>query len=123
YELVIVEGAGGIMVPVYKKYLFLDLIRDLNIPVIVVARPGLGTVNHTLMTIAAARSNGLEVLGVVINESMKTRKGLPEKTNPGLIEQLGGVPVLGNVNYSAARDRSVKKEIQKIGNKLLSSYV
>ena len=121
YELIIVEGAGGIMVPVYKKYLFLDLIRDLNIPVIVVARPGLGTVNHTLMTIAAARGNGLEVLGVVINASMKTRKGLPEKTNPGLIEQLGGVPVLGNVNYSAARDRSVKKEIQNIGNKLLSS--
>ncbi|KPK29336.1 MAG: hypothetical protein AMK70_16050 [Nitrospira bacterium SG8_35_1] len=103
YELVIVEGAGGIMVPVYKKYLFLDLIRDLNIPVIVVARPGLGTVNHT----------------VVINASMKTRKGLPEKTNPGLIEQLGEVPVLGNAQYLDENDSVLDGEFRTIADKIL----
>lgn len=100
YDLIIVEGAGGIMSPVYKKYLFLDLAKDLGIPLLIVARPGLGTINHTLLTIDAARSRGLDVAGVVINYANKSRKGLSEKTSPDVIEKLGKVPVLGLVPYS-----------------------
>lgn len=99
YSLTIVEGAGGIMVPVYKKYLFIDLAKDLNLPVLIVARPGLGTINHTLLTIEAARSRGLKILGVIFNHTEKTREGLSERTNPGVIENLGGVPVLGVVPH------------------------
>ncbi|MEN8262095.1 MAG: dethiobiotin synthase [Nitrospirota bacterium] len=99
YDITVVEGAGGIMVPVYKKYLFLDLAKDLDIPVVIVARPGLGTINHTLLTIEALRSNGLSVAGVIINCAVKSGKGLSEKTNPEVIEKLGGVPVLGSVPH------------------------
>jgi dethiobiotin synthetase len=111
YDLTIVEGAGGIMVPVRGKYLFLDLIRDLKIPLVIVARPGLGTINHTLLTIASAVNKKLNVIGVVINYAIQKRRGVPEKTNPAVIENLGGVPVLGTVPYlkDSSRDRS--KEI------------
>jgi dethiobiotin synthetase len=119
YEVVIVEGAGGIMVPIFNKYLTLDLINDLGLPVIIVARPGLGTVNHTLMTIAAARSRDIDVLGVVINYSVKTKKGTAEKTNPELIEKVGGVPVLGNVKYLDGNDRVLDGEIRTIAGTIL----
>jgi dethiobiotin synthetase len=104
YDMTVVEGAGGIMVPVYKKYLFLDLAKDLNIPVVVVSRPGLGTINHTLLTIEALRNKGLYISGVIINYSEKNRKGLSEKTNPEVIEKLGGITVLGSVPYSENTD-------------------
>jgi dethiobiotin synthetase len=99
YDLTVVEGAGGIMVPVYKKYLFLDLASDLKLPVIIIARPGLGTINHTLLTINAVKGKGLKVLGVIINYAEKIKKGISEKTNPAVIEEIGAVPVLGVVPY------------------------
>jgi dethiobiotin synthetase len=104
YSITIVEGAGGIMAPVYKKYLFLDLARDLDLPVVIVSRPGLGTINHTLLTIEALKNKGLDISGVIINYSEINRKGLSEKTNPEVIEKLGGVPVLGSVPYSENAD-------------------
>jgi len=115
YDVTIVEGAGGIMVPVRGNYLFLHLIRELHIPLVIVARAGLGTINHTLLTIAAAMSEKLNVLGVVINYAVKKSKGLPEKTNPAVIEKLGGVPLLGTVPYlkdsSSARRKEIFSEI------------
>jgi dethiobiotin synthetase len=104
YGITIIEGAGGIMVPVYKKYLFLDLARDLDLPVIIVSRPCLGTINHTLLTIDALKNKGLDISGVIINYSEKNRKGLSEKTNPEVIEKLGGITVLGSVPYSENAD-------------------
>ena len=99
YDLTIVEGAGGIMVPVYRKYFFIDLIKDLNLPILVVARPGLGTLNHTLLTLEAAKSRGINVLGVIINYSSKIKNDASVQTNPKVIERSGGVPVLGIIPY------------------------
>lgn len=119
YDITIVEGAGGIMVPVYKKYLFLDLAEDLGLPLLIVSRPGLGTINHTLLTIEAARNKGLDVAGVVINYALKTRKGLSEETNPEVIEKLGNVPVLGTVPYvSGLNDRQIKDVFRRIAEKI-----
>lgn len=117
YDITIVEGAGGIMVPVYKRYLYLELIKDLDIPVIIVSRPGLGTINHTLLTIRTAQSRGIKILGVIINYAAKIKKSLSEKTNPEVIEQLGGAPVLGIVPYfknpTIARNKKIFSEIAK----------
>lgn len=119
YDITIVEGAGGIMVPVYKKYLFLDLAEDLGLPLLIVSRPGIGTINHTLLTIEAARNKGLDVAGVVINYALKTRKGLSEETNPEVIEKLGNVPVLGTVPYvSGLNDRQIKDVFRRIAEKI-----
>ena len=118
YDITIVEGAGGIMAPLYKKYLFLDFISALNLPIIIVSRPGLGTINHTLLTISAAKGRGVNVIGVVINYAAKAKTGIAEKTNPEIIKRLGGVPVIGIVLYSK-NQKVVKKNFLRIGEKIL----
>jgi len=123
YDIIVVEGAGGIMVPVYKKYLFLDLARDMNLPVVIVSRPGLGTINHTLLTIEAAKNRGLDVSGVIINYSIKTRKGLSEKTNPEVIGNLARVPVLGIIPFTKhPYTYRLQKEFGRIVRKILSYH-
>lgn len=99
YDITVVEGAGGIMAPVYKENLFIDLIKDFGLPVIIVARPGLGTINHTLLTIKAAQSSRLNVLGIIINYASKAKGDLSEETNPEIIERLGKAQVLGIIPY------------------------
>lgn len=66
-ENVIVEGSGGVYVPVKKGVLMLDIIKELKLPALIVARPDLGTINHTLMTIETLTNNDIKVLGVVIS--------------------------------------------------------
>jgi dethiobiotin synthetase len=121
YDVTLVEGAGGVMVPVSGKYLFRDLIRDMNVPALIVSRPGLGTINHTLLTIGALRERGVEVMGVVFNEALRKGRGLSEKTNPDVIGRLGSVPVLGTVPYMMKHDTSRSRRVfGGIGEKMLS---
>lgn len=109
HDLVIVEGAGGIAVPVYKKFLISDLISLLDIPVIIVARPSLGTINHTFLTIEHARRSGLSIIGLIINNY---RGGIAEETSPKTITELTGIPLLGII----PNDRSINAESGKLGN-------
>jgi dethiobiotin synthetase len=111
YDIIIAEGAGGIMVPLYKKYLYLDLVRDLGLPLIIIARPGLGTVNHSLLTIEAARTKDINVLGLVINHAEKTKTDMSEKTNPEIITRIGNVPVLGIIQYMSQSDKDTSNII------------
>ncbi len=98
HDFTIVESAGGIMVPLARNYLFLDLAADLRLPVIIVARPCLGTINHTLLTISAIRVRRLKIAGVVLNYAKKEWKaGLAESTGPSAIEAISGVRILGIV--------------------------
>lgn len=99
HEMVIVEGVGGLLVPLYHDYLVSDLVKELKLPVIIVARPDLGTINHTLLTIRQARTEGIEVLGVIINNYNESTAGTAEKTAPATIEKIGKVPVLGIVRH------------------------
>ena len=102
-DMVIVEGAGGVMVPLNEQASMLDLMKSFNFPVVLVAHAGLGTINHTLLSIQALRTSGLKVLGVVFNE---VDPGSPEdefikKDNIETVARLGYVDVLGNVTYLA----------------------
>jgi dethiobiotin synthetase len=121
HDLIIVEGAGGIMVPVHRKYFIIDLVKDLNLPILVVARPGLGTLNHTLLTLAAAKNRGIEVACVIINYSSKIKNDASVQTSPKVIERSGGVPVLGIVPYLADNNAyNYKKIFLKIAQEILS---
>jgi dethiobiotin synthetase len=91
YEAVIVEGAGGLLVPVGDDWTIADLALALGLPLLVVARAGLGTVNHTALTVLAARRLGLEPAGVLLNGAEDESTG----TNARLIARLAGVAVLG----------------------------
>ena len=101
HEFMIVEGAGGIMVPLSEKYLYLDLAAALGLPVLIVARPGLGTINHTLLTIAVLQERGITVSGIVINYADSRKPGLAEKTSPAFIEKFSGVKILGIVQHGS----------------------
>jgi len=114
YEVIVVEGAGGIMVPLYKRYLFLDLVKDLNLPLMIVARSGLGTINHSLLTIEAARKKGIKILGVVMNSAIKSKKDISCKTNPEVIAQIGKVSILGIVPHVAHSDNKIENNIFNI---------
>ena len=99
HEMLIVEGVGGLLVPIYKKYLVADLVKDLDLPIIIVATPGLGTINHTLLTISQARRSRIKVLGVIINNYDEATAGIAEKMVPEIIENVGKVPILGIVKH------------------------
>jgi dethiobiotin synthetase len=94
HEFVIVEGAGGLMVPLAGGLLVADLARLLDLPLLVVARPNLGTINHTVLTCFAAQQMGLAVAGVVVNNYPQS-PGLAERGAPHQIGSLCGAPVLG----------------------------
>ena len=97
YDLLVVEGAGGLYVPLRdNNFLVLDMIRWLKLPLIVVARAGLGTINHTVLTVKAAQQAGVPVAGVVINRYPE-RPSLAEETNPEVIAALTDTPILGKV--------------------------
>lgn len=92
-ELLIVEGVGGVMVPLDDRHTVLDLASWLGLPSVVVARPGLGTINHTLLTVTALRQE-TRVAGVIINRYAADCAGVAEETNPRVIAKWGRVPVL-----------------------------
>lgn len=91
-KVLVVEGVGGLLVPLTDDYTVRDLARALSLPLVVAARPGLGTINHTLLTLEAARGAGLEVAGVVFTPWPES-PGLIERSNRETVERLGQVPV------------------------------
>jgi len=93
-DFTIVEGAGGLLVPVAPGVLMADLAARLGLPLLVVARASLGTVNHTLLTIEAARARKIAIAGVVTSRAADTA-GPEEPTNPEAIATYGRVPILG----------------------------
>jgi dethiobiotin synthetase len=97
-DLVLVEGAGGLLAPITGHATGVDLIKLLQIPIIVVARNALGTINHTLLTVEHARRSGLTVLGIILNQSTPV-PDLSAETNPGIIAELSGLPLLGVIPY------------------------
>jgi dethiobiotin synthetase len=111
HQFMIVEGAGGIMVPLAKGYLFLDLAEAMGLPVVIIARPGLGTINHTLLTIEVLRSRGLMIAGVVINDGQGGQQGLAEATSPAVIQELSGVPIIGAIAYRSRTFAELLKNI------------
>ncbi|MBL7140007.1 MAG: dethiobiotin synthase [Planctomycetes bacterium] len=95
HDVMLVEGIGGALCPVTPRQTVADLARRFNLPVLVVARPGLGTINHTAMTVEVLRARRLEVAGVVINRYNRDTEDLAELTNPDEIQRVTGVAVLG----------------------------
>lgn len=96
HQLTLIEGAGGLCVPLSgPDFTVADLARKLSLPLIVVARISLGTINHTVLTVAYAKSLGLEVAGIVFNGLKQQELGPAERDNPEVIARMTGVPVLG----------------------------
>ncbi len=98
YPFTLVEGAGGILVPVTRKSTMVDLMKKFKLPVLLVSRIGLGTLNHTLLTLFYLAQHRIPVAGVVLNNPDGCRD-LSTRSNPATLEQRSSVPILGNIPY------------------------
>lgn len=100
HDRLIVEGIGGLLVPITPRFTVLDMARRMRLPLLIVARPDLGTINHTALTVRAAR--GLPIAGIIINHARRVRRTLAVRTAARTIERVTGVRVLGEVTYQLA---------------------
>jgi dethiobiotin synthetase len=110
HDFMVVEGVGGLLVPLKRKFLVIDLIKRLGLPVLVVARPGLGTINHTLLTLTLLKQQNIRVLGFLFN-GQRGRPGAAEKTAPEIIRSFSGVPYWGSIPW----DDKVSEEHFRLG--------
>lgn len=95
YQTVLVEGIGGILVPIKKDYFVVDLIKELDLPLILVTSPSLGTINHTLLTVKHAVQEGIAVSGIIVNFTNPSNGTIAEQTNPALLQKLLPMPLIG----------------------------
>ena len=102
----IIEGAGGILVPLNKNNLIIDLIKKFKLPVIIVSNSVLGTINHTLMTIEILKKNKINIFGIVLNNIKNKIEG---DNHAKSIEQYGNVKVLEKISFF--KDLNKKKII------------
>ncbi|HET6423930.1 MAG TPA: dethiobiotin synthase, partial [Planctomycetaceae bacterium] len=111
-EALVVEGAGGWLCPLTETRSFADWVEQWRFPVLIVARRGLGTINHTLLTIAAIRSRRLPIIGVILNQSTPQDDDPSVSDNAREIEARSGVPVLGELLWNQTElrqgDRAVR---------------
>ncbi|MBI4228006.1 MAG: adenosylmethionine--8-amino-7-oxononanoate transaminase [Candidatus Omnitrophica bacterium] len=96
HDVVLVEGIGGLLVPLDDQRTVADLVRALDLPVLLVACAQLGTINHALLTVEQARNAGLDLLGLVLN-GRHARPSVAERTNPTVLRRWTNLPVLGVV--------------------------
>lgn len=106
HQFLIVEGVGGLSVPLGPRATVADLAKRLGLPLVLVARPGLGTLNHTLLTLAYARDYGLRVRGLIVNyaspPSREPMARVAERTNPRILTRIGRVPFIGELPFLRA---------------------
>jgi dethiobiotin synthetase len=111
-DVVVVEGVGGLMTPLAESYMVCDFAAQLGLPLVIAARPGLGTINHTLLTLTAARAAGLDVPAVVITPWPQEPSVL-ERSNRETVARMGGVDVTG-----LERVGTTRPELARAGSRL-----
>lgn len=111
HEFIVVEGIGGVLVPILKDYFVADLIKDFKLPVIIVCRTGLGIINHTLLTLKILEQRKIKILGLIMNGF--TGKDLSEKTNQFVVENLSKYFVLAKIKKDKNLIRNKKLLIKK----------
>lgn len=116
FDFVIVEGVGGVLVPVNKNKLAIDIVKELKLPVLLVAGNKLGAINHTLLTIEALDSRKIKILGLIFN-NLKEQNRIILKDNPQIIKALSGKRILGVLPYKSTYETIYKKFIP-IGDKI-----
>jgi dethiobiotin synthetase len=110
---VLVEGVGGLLCPLTERETVADLVRELDLPLIVVARRSLGTLNHTQLTVEAARHRGLQVAGVVVTETTPVQ-GVAEVTNIEELRRRLDVPLLAVLPHQPAGDEETISVLQAV---------
>jgi len=105
YSFVVVEGIGGIMVPINDKHYLIDFIKLTKLPLIIVATPKVGTINHILLTVKLCRDYCIPIKGIIFNK-MSQKATIVEQKTPSFVNKLTKIPILGiipslkNIKYN-----------------------
>lgn len=116
FDLVIIEGIGGVLVPFDRKHLVIDIVRKLHLSVLLVAQNKLGAINHTLLTVEALRKRKIKILGIVFNNLNKQNPSIL-KDNPFIIKQLTKEKILGVLPW-VNKDDKLYQYFIPIGEKI-----
>jgi dethiobiotin synthetase len=117
HDVVLVEGVGGVRVPITPIADILTLIARMKLPVVVVARAGLGGVNHALLTLAALRDSKIPVVALVLNRSTRTRSArarIQERSTVTLLRRLTRIPVIGPLPYRPSLEHNWDRGIARV---------
>jgi len=98
HDVVIVEGAGGLLVPIAKNLTYAELCKKLGLLIVLVVSNKLGAINHTLLTLRAAESLGIKCLGIILNTGEKTHD-LAQRTNRRVLDAISKTPVIGEIPF------------------------
>jgi dethiobiotin synthetase len=96
HEFLVVEGIGGVMVPITERYFVVDMIKEMNLPVLIVSRASLGTINHTLLTVKMCREYDLKIAGIAVN---CVKDNVVEDKVGKMIQELSGIFVIGSIPF------------------------
>lgn len=118
HKMVIVEGSGGLLVPISKTKTFLDLIQSIGIPVLLVVPNQLGCINHALLSCESIQSRNIKCLGLVFNRLSDTVDPLIQLDNPTIISQLNPFPILGSLPFTSDRSQLIDS-VSQIGDKIM----
>ncbi len=119
FDFIIIEGSGGLCVPLNRKLLMIDMVQKLKLPVLVVAANKLGAINHALLSLEALRSRKMRVIGTIFNNGAKEKK-IILRDNPRIVASVSKTPVLGIVPH--AKDPfALQKTFKEIGDKILEA--
>ncbi|MBA3036754.1 MAG: dethiobiotin synthase [Desulfobacterium sp.] len=124
YFALIVEGIGGVMVPLSNNYLVLDLIAEFKLPALIVSRPSLGTINHTMLTISVLKNRGIPIAGFLTN-GYKEENDEAAATSPQIITALSQVPYLGHIPMYNPKEETPEEFIEKkavVINKIAGNF-
>lgn len=114
-EFCIVEGLGGLMAPITKDYFVRDMIKDFALPLVIVARTLLGTINHTLLTVEAGKKEKLDIRAIVINGVNNKSKNIAEQTNPEILRELiPDIPILLFPRIERIHSTTIRKETSSL---------
>lgn len=119
YEVLLVEGVGGVLVPLRRDLLLANLVARLQIPTLLVARSGLGSLNHTLLTLEALRGRAISVLGVLFTDGPDDDATITAD-NLRTIAELGQVEVFGRLPYSPD-DQTLCNAFEPLGREILAA--
>lgn len=117
YDAMVVEGVGGVRVPITPKIGVTDLIRTLRLPVVVVGRSGLGGINHALLTVEALQRQKIRIIALVLNRTHPVRSAIAhiqERSTLEILRKQSGVPVLGPLPYEPGMPTRFRPAVQQL---------
>jgi dethiobiotin synthetase len=118
FDFVLIEGTGGVLVPFNQKNFLIDIVKELDLMVLLIAANKVGSINHTLLSIEALRRRRIKILGIIFNNISEKENKIILKDNPRIVKKLTQENILGILPWSK-NPLHLQKQFKPIGDKIL----